>query len=111
MKKTNPPATNFWFGFSLGIAGTTAVGYLLGTKKGRQTLRKLLDYAEETPHDLNHILEKLGKIYPHLAPEKKTSQDKPIISTLDQIIHKIRNNSHQENKHKKLFVKENKNNA
>ena len=43
MKKiNNQHPSNFWFGFSLGTIAAVSAGYLLGTKKGREFLKKLM---------------------------------------------------------------------
>lgn len=49
MTKTNnaPHGSNFWFGFALGISGASALAYFLGTQKGRETAKKVLEYAEK----------------------------------------------------------------
>ena len=38
--------SNFWFGFALGILSFTTATYYIGTKKGREQLKKIIDFAE-----------------------------------------------------------------
>ena len=87
MKKQNkPPATNFWFGFSFGVASMAGAAYLLGTAQGREKLRKLMEFAEQ--HNM-----KTGEIFEYIqnmseAPKKETTEIK---SNLESIIDRVKN--------------------
>lgn len=40
-------SSNFWFGLIVGVLGSSAVLYMLGTTRGRAMLKDLIKYAEE----------------------------------------------------------------
>lgn len=86
MKKTNKPSTtNFWFGFVFGIASAAGASYLLGTKNGREKLKKLLEYAEqygENPDELMKMLETFS--------EEKTKELEPVKTNLNTLMDKVR---------------------
>lgn len=87
MKKINkPPATNFWFGFSFGVASMAGAAYLLGTAKGREKLKKLMEFAEQ--HNL-----KSGEIFEYLQTmgETKKADTNEIKSNLESIIDRVKN--------------------
>ncbi len=50
--QNNHKLSNFWLGFSLGCLTVGGVGFFLGTKKGRQTLKKLIDLSENWEENL-----------------------------------------------------------
>ena len=50
--KQVPQMSNFWTGFSVGAT----VLFFLGTKKGRTTLRGLMEYVEDLEGNLNDIM-------------------------------------------------------
>jgi len=45
------PEGNFWFAFALGSTLVAATVFLLGTRKGRDALRKIIDRAENLDND------------------------------------------------------------
>jgi len=61
MKNDESPAQPFWSGFSLGLLGGSVIMYMIATKRGRETLRKLLDHSETLETNIEHILEALQK--------------------------------------------------
>ena len=74
-------ATNFWFGFSLGILACGTLGYLFGTKNGRKTLKNLLDLTENLEENLLDIIQEL---------EKEKEPVKKIASTITNVIDKVK---------------------
>jgi len=99
-------SSNFWFGFSLGVAGCGAFLYLFGTEKGRKTLQKLLDLTENLEETINLISEELtGKT---IFPEEKKTTNKKNSSTITSIISKIKVLSplFEKKQVKKFFAKE-----
>lgn len=40
-------SSNFWFGLIIGVLGSSAALYMLGTDRGRKALKQLIKYAEE----------------------------------------------------------------
>jgi hypothetical protein len=103
MKKTNnPPPTNFWFGFALGTLAATGLGYLFGTKKGRETLTQMVKFSENLPENLEHLLDE------HHAVSSK-SENKLIdgLHTIEGVINKIKDTAEGKN-HQKFFIKEEK---
>lgn len=55
MKNNNDQHTNFWFGFAVGTIAAAAGSYLLGTKDGRNTVKKLLVLSENLEENLIDI--------------------------------------------------------
>lgn len=50
--KQAAPVSNFWTGFSVGAT----VLFFLGTKKGRTTLRGLMEYVEDLEDNLTDLM-------------------------------------------------------
>ena len=88
MKKQNKsPATNFWFGFSFGVASMAGAAYLLGTANGREKLKKLMEFAEQ--HNL-----KTGEIFEmvqNMTEETKKKEAPEHKNNLESIIDRVRN--------------------
>jgi len=75
-------ATNFWFGFSIGILSCGLFIYLFGTKAGRKTLKNLIDVTEELVEgNLDDFLNEL---------EKEKEPVKKISSTISTVIDKVK---------------------
>lgn len=112
-----PHATNFWFGFALGSITLTAAAYMIGTKKGREKLKQLLEYAEtmqDMPEELFALLptikEMLKKENGKDSSEINTSSNNETIpeqigSSLESLIEKVKNNSEEKKDTKKYFIK------
>lgn len=79
--QNNHKATNFWFGFSLGILTCGTAGYLFGTKNGRKTLKNLLDLTENLEGNLTDIIQEL---------ENEKEPVKKIASTISTVIDKVK---------------------
>jgi len=103
--------SNLWFGFVLGTLFTTFFLYLFGTKKGREVLKKFLEYSENLEEKLPDILEGLdinlnnnqGKNSKHDWQEKKMKTDfVGIINRIKFLTSPIKKQT------KKFFVKEGK---
>lgn len=120
-----PTNTNFWFGFALGSITLTAAAYMLGTKKGREKLKDLLEYADtidDMPEELFALLPKIKELLRNNAnpdnpqmndiSEKKESLPNQIGQSLESIIEKVKNtaedhaeSSRDKSSNKKYFVK------
>lgn len=74
-------ATNFWFGFSLGIATCAAGVYFFGTKSGRKTLKNILDVTEDFEGSFEDIIKEV---------EKEKEPVKKIASTISTVIDKVK---------------------
>lgn len=88
--QNNHTATNFWFGFTLGISAAAGALYLLGTKKGRETVHKILEYSEDIPEKLPKLIEELQLKYGGSSTQNKVKEG---LHTLDNIITKIKETS------------------
>jgi predicted transcriptional regulator len=53
-------ASNFWFGFSLGVSASAAAIYFLGTKRGRENLKKLIELTEDLEGTVEEVIDSLG---------------------------------------------------
>ncbi len=78
---TSKESTNFWFGFSMGIATLSLLFYFFGTKEGRKLLKRIIELTEkgELTKELNKILEK----------DTNLKKDKKGSSTLTTVIKEI----------------------
>ncbi len=112
MKNNTQHPTNFWFGFALGTVSALSLTYLLGTKKGRDVLKKTLESIENLdPHaiDLTALME---RITTEIAG-KTSTQGLPVgsspasSSTTDvgQVMNKIRSIAQPNKFVKKFFAK------
>ena len=91
--------TNFWFGFALGATTASTALVLLGTKKGRQTLKKALELSEGLEETLFENVKDLGaelldETKDYLAPKLQksfTSLEKPksTLGTLLDIVRRL----------------------
>ncbi len=89
--QSNHQPTNFWFGFSIGTVAALGACYLLGTKKGRETLKKLITMSEELPGKIPEMIETLQKMAPKSSMESKFSG----LQTIDSVIKKIKQSSEE----------------
>lgn len=91
MKNPNSHPTNFWFGFAVGSITAAATGYFLGTKQGRQTLKKIIEYAEtveehEGPVLLEHIKNAMKTISQNTS---EIGEEAPVLERPPQSIENI----------------------
>lgn len=115
MTKHEPKSnTNFWFGFALGSITLTAVAYLMGTKKGREKLKQLIEYADtmqDMPEELFALLpsirEMLKKSGTGLedSAENVTSIPQKLTQTLESVMEKVKNSAEEKKEGKKYFMK------
>jgi len=111
MLDQNNKKTNFWFGFTLGAGSIAVSAFLLGTKKGRQLLKKAIDFSENLEENLVLLGEELEEIIVEKGQEikedlkKSHPKDKP---TFSNILTKIKTLTFSQQKGKKFFVKEGK---
>lgn len=89
MKNQNKPPSNFWFGFSLGIIAAVIAGYLVGTKKGRELLKKIVDISEHFPDKLPELITEIEKLFTDKNKEKLL----PKLTSIETIINKIKHSS------------------
>ncbi len=61
MTKEKQHSDNFWSGFALGGVVGGALLYAFTTKRGRETVKKMLDNTETLEHNIENILEMLQK--------------------------------------------------
>ncbi len=118
MKNQNkqPSATNFWFGFAAGSLGATAATYLLGTKRGRETLKKCITMAERLEENSPDFMDQIRTILNTItdtkplellkeelpAAEKKTVDT---INSVERIMDKIKQVAQPKGYVKKFFAK------
>ena len=53
--------SNFWVGFTVGICTLVVGGYLFGTRKGRESVKKALRFSENIEANLEKLIEKIDK--------------------------------------------------
>lgn len=68
--------SSFWFGFALGVSTASSAIFFLGTKKGRETLKRVLELSEGLDDVLFDKLKELGvetlkEVNDHITPKIK----------------------------------------
>lgn len=81
--------SNLWFGFALGMTTSGVIMYLLGTRKGRERLKKLIEFAESTNFE-EYIEDLVDKL------DDGVIKTKGVNTGLDNLIDKIESFSSQE---------------
>lgn len=106
----NHRVSNFWFGFAIGGVTISAAFFFFGTKKGRQTLKTLLEASENLEENFLTILEELEENLEEKEEEiKEILTKKPKNYNLVYLLDKIKKFTPYTKKHvKKFFVREGK---
>jgi len=99
---------NFWFGFALGTVFTTFFVFLLGTKKGRKTLKNLIEFSENIEKNLSELITHLEIKLKEDEEKNKNNNSIVTKNNIFKIIDQIKFLTHPEIKKqtKKFFVKE-----
>jgi len=114
MTKTNKAhPSNFWFGFAVGTSIMAVGAYLLGTKKGRETLQQILEYAEKVEFgsdEFIHIISSLrkGENSDDTQISSSTSDQHSnlnVHTTLDSIMGKVKEFADKSKSEKREFIK------
>ena len=88
-KQNNSKTTNFWFGFSIGGALIGGAIVMFGTKKGRETLRKMLDLTDNIEENIELlekvVEEKLNKESGSVSNSSSSSNHSTLGNILDKI--------------------------
>lgn len=108
--------SSFWFGFLLGGVAAGSAAFFLGTKRGRKTLKHLLEMTEDMEQSLetlfdeygDEIREKGSEFFDELKKLPKGDSHTPIVgSTLHGLLDKMKTLSPgTKKKEKQFFVKE-----
>lgn len=96
--------TDFWAGFALGATALTLVGFLLGTKKGREFLKKAMDISENFEEHVRELLEEKGE-EGFIETIREKVQEIPNSTGLGNIIDKIKSLTDRKPE-KKVFTKD-----
>lgn len=113
MKNNIQHPTNFWFGFALGTISALSCTYLLGTKKGRDVLKKILECVENLgPNtlDLSVLMERVtaeigGKTSTSDLPNSSSAASSATTNDIGQVMNKIRSIAQPNKFVKKFFAK------
>ncbi len=110
--------SSFWFGFLLGGALAGSAAFLLGTKQGRKTLKRVLEMSEDIEGTLQSFFEEYGDEIREKGEElwdevkklpKHHTNASPPGSTIQGLLDKIKILSPAtQKKVKRFFVKEGK---
>jgi len=90
--QNNNQPTSLWLGFAFGAISAASLAFFLGTKKGRQMLKKILELSEGLEENVlaiaqqieNALVEKAGKT-------DGLKQDKPILENVLEKMKLLRN--------------------
>lgn len=80
-KKNEHQVSNFWFGFLLGTLFVLIGGFFLGTKKGREHLKKILEVTDNLEEKIDLLMKEIN----NFEEKEKNSESIP------SIINKIKN--------------------
>ena len=119
MTKHEPqhPNTNFWFGFAIGSITLTGLAFLMGTKKGREKLKQLVEYADtiqDMPEELFNLIPAVKEMLKGTdSLDQKTnapshpdkSIPEKITQSLESVIEKVKHSSEVKKEGKKYFIK------
>ena len=100
-------STNFWFGFTVGTLSMATVAFLLGTKKGRELLKKAIAYAENYEYTSDDFLKLLDMLVKMAKKEFGTEQGALVSAastSVENLMSKMKDASNDK-KHKKFFTK------
>ncbi len=95
----------FWFGFTMGTIATGLSVFFLGTKKGRTTLKKVMDMTENLEENAISLFQELEEKLEPVGSGKSSSSEKKA-GTLDTIMHRIKNFAPENKQEKRFFTKE-----
>ena len=81
--------SNLWLGFAFGAISAATLTFFLGTKKGRQMLKKILDISENLEENALVIAEQIEEEIMEKADKiADLKQGKPVLGS---ILEKIKN--------------------
>ncbi|OGK18230.1 hypothetical protein A2866_05095 [Candidatus Roizmanbacteria bacterium RIFCSPHIGHO2_01_FULL_39_8] len=69
--QNNHKISNLWIGFGLGASLTLLVSFFLGTKKGREMLKKILEVSENLEEDVVKMAEEIEGTLIHKTEQVK----------------------------------------
>lgn len=115
----------FWFGFALGSVVCGATALALGTKQGRKTVKKAVDFMEKVetePDQIEKVVNTIYSFYGSLVSGSQPSGTKPsavhkdsseteqttlesAASGISDVIEKMKSMSSDGKKEKKFFTK------
>ena len=106
-EQNNYQPSAFWFGFSLGTIATGLSLYFLGTKKGREKLKKIMDLTENLEENALVLFQELEE---HIESANEPGDTSEKGSTLMSVLSRMKNLApHEAAKDtKRFFVKETK---
>ena len=109
-KHDNNHSSNFWFGFAMGSLSLTAAAYLIGTKKGRLQLQKLIEYADTVQDMPDELFRLIPTVKTLLTNEKNHDSTKPQetekpMNILESLLEKVKLSSERKKDEKKYFFK------
>lgn len=103
-KNDHHKVTDFWSGFAFGASALTLIAFLLGTKNGRDFLKKALDVSENLEEHVKNLLMEKGE-EGFVEEIKEKVQEIPNYTGLGNIIDKIKSLTDKKPE-KKVFTKE-----
>ncbi|OGK09253.1 hypothetical protein A2767_06950 [Candidatus Roizmanbacteria bacterium RIFCSPHIGHO2_01_FULL_35_10] len=84
--------SNLWLGFAFGAISATTIAFFLGTKKGREMLKKLLELSENLEENAIVIAEQIEEAIMEKADKvSEQKQDKPLLGNILEKMKILRN--------------------
>ncbi len=77
MTQKNNESHPFWSGFAAGTLSGAVIMYIIGTKKGRETLQNVLNNSDFMEKGLTEILGFLEEVYQETRNGQSTSENEP----------------------------------
>lgn len=85
-------SSNLWLGFAFGAISTVTIAFFLGTKKGRQMLKKILELSEDLEDNALVIAQQLEEALIEKAEKANNLKpDKPILGNVLEKMKILRN--------------------
>lgn len=76
-------ASNLWLGFAFGAIGASVLAFFLGTKKGRQTLKKILELTENLEENVLSVVEEIEEVFIDKTQKLKVNtKEKPALGNI-----------------------------
>ena len=105
-EQNNYQPSAFWFGFAMGTITLGIGAFLFGTKKGRSTVKKMLDLTDNLEENAILLFQELEEHF-ESTPIDKTKEVEKKEGTLDSIMHRMKHLSPDAEKQgKRFFTKE-----
>jgi hypothetical protein len=96
---------NFWFGFFFGGLSAATVLFAFGTQDGRDKLRKILEYVEDSEFDMDKLTDLVSSLGSFSEEETREAILPPRPMSVAEKLHKKTENKSQNNNLASVIMK------